>query len=163
MKHRGGEARLCHSLAAGRLARLAGLVVWLVLASTLTALGEAPGQTSEPGALETDVVFTRRGGIAGFDDRFELSRDGAVRQKKRFPSPGSLDRELGEEALGEIAERLHDCGLFDQDRRYTSRGADMMIYSIQYNGVTVTASDGELPPELIPVISWFNEELDRKE
>lgn len=110
--------------------------------------------------LQTSVIFTRVGGIAGFDDRFELSPSGAVTQKKRFPRPATSKREVDQDAIEEIARTLEDCGLFDQDRRFSARASDQMTYSIQYNGVTVTATDAKIPAALLPVVQWFNRQLD---
>lgn len=105
---------------------------------------------SETKTLLSDIVFMRAGGLAGFDDRLEIGKDGIV----HYESAGDQSRTetLPNEEISKLARLLQNSGLFDQDHTFTSVGADLITYTIQYNGVTVRADEGQVPDRLRPVL-----------
>ncbi len=114
-----------------------------------------PAETTTPAEerLVSDILFTRIGGFVGLDDRLEIGKDGLVRVGSA-DSPQTT-KALTAEQITRIARLLHDCGLFDRDRAYTSQGADLITYTIRYNGVTIQADENKVPGPLRPPIDWL--------
>lgn len=123
---------------------------------------QPPEEESNEVMLRSAVTFSRVGGFAGFDDKLVVETSGGTTVTRRLPSPVTQSRMTNAVELKELAKRLYECGLFDEDHRFTSPGSDQITYTIEYDGVTVAAMDGELPSDLLPLISFLTRMLDAR-
>ena len=140
-----------------RLPALA-LVAALAAASGCDRPGDQPtAAEKEPAGLASEVVFKRTGGLAGFEDRVEISRDGTVRIQLTGGRPAA--KTLTSEETARLAGLLADSGLFQEGGAFRSKGADLISYVVQYNGVTVAADEEKVPDELRPVLDRLMEIL----
>ncbi len=135
------------------------LVAALAAASGCDRPGDQPAAAEEePAGLASEVVFKRTGGLAGFEDRVEISRDGTVRIQLTGGRPAA--KTLTSEETARLAGLLADSGLFQEGGAFRSQGADLISYVVfQYNGVTVAADEEKVPDELRPVLDRLMEIL----
>ncbi len=134
------------------------LVAALAAASGCDRPGDQPAAAEEePAGLASEVVFKRTGGLAGFEDRVEISRDGTVRIQLTGGRPAA--KTLTSEETARLAGLLTDSGLFQEGGAFRSQGADLISYVVQYNGVTVAADEEKVPDELRPVLDRLMEIL----
>ena len=97
------------------------------------------------------VDYQRTGGVAGVDDRLVIFDNGVTLVKSRTATREIL---LNQSDLEQISA-VFDAGQFAMlEGNYTSRrgGADLLQYSIRYQGKTVITEDTAIPPSLEPVI-----------
>ncbi len=140
-----------------RLPALA-LVAALAAASGCDRPGDQPAAAEEePAGLASEVVFKRTGGLAGFEDRVEISPDGTVRIQLTGGRPAA--KTLTSEETARLAGLLTDSGLFQEGGAFRSQGADLITSVVQYNGVTVAADEEKVPDELRPVLDRLMEIL----
>ncbi len=102
------------------------------------------------------VDYQRTGGVAGVDDRLVIFDNGVTLVKSRTATREILLNQSDLEQLSAV----FDAGQFAKlEGNYTSPrgGADLLQYSISYQGRTIITEDSALPPSLEPVIR----ELDR--
>jgi hypothetical protein len=135
-----------------------GMCTVLVVAAIVLAgcLGMKPPQVPLPAAPTLFVDYQRTGGIAGVNDRLVIFDNGVTLVKSRTTSREIL---LNHSDLEQISS-VFDAGQFSiLEGNYTSRrgGADLLQYSISYQGKTVNTEDTAIPPSLEPVIR----EMDR--
>jgi hypothetical protein len=120
-------------------------------------LGIKTPLVSRPIAPALFVDFQRTGGIAGVNDRLVIFDNGVT-----LVSSGTSSREilLNQSDLERISA-VFDAAQFPMlEGNYTSRrGADLMQYSITYQGRTVNTEDTAIPPSLAPVIEEMNRVL----
>lgn len=95
------------------------------------------------------VVFEVSGGFRGRDDRLVLSTNGefdvvrgTIMTTGRLPPAD----------VSEIEQLLSSSGLFERPVEFVGEGADLQVYLVTYDGVSIAADDAELPAELVPVI-----------
>lgn len=95
------------------------------------------------------VVFEVSGGFRGRDDRLVLSTNGefdvvrgTIMTTGRLPPAD----------VSEIEQLLSSSGLFERPDEFVGEGADLQVYVVTYDGVSIVADDTGLPAELVPVI-----------
>jgi hypothetical protein len=101
------------------------------------------------------VDYHRTGGIAGVNDRLVIFDNGVGLVSSRTTSREIL---LNQSDLKQISA-IFDEGQFQAlEGNFTSRrrGADLMQYSINYQGKTIITEDTAIPPSLEPVIKEMN-------
>ena len=98
------------------------------------------------------VVLLRYGGVAGSSDRVSVDALGvATVVSDRSPSPSTRTLSSGE--LTALRTALERSDIAQLDRNYLDpRAVDAYQYDVTYQGVTVTADEGVLPPRLQPVV-----------
>jgi hypothetical protein len=69
------------------------------------------------------------------------------------------DLPLDEASRAAIVAQLERSGLFDRDRTYDARGADLQRYEIRYSGSTVVAYDTSVPGDLVEPIRLLEEAI----
>ena len=140
------------------LRRWTGITAVLVVTVAVLAgcLGAKPLPVPNPVTPTLFVDYQRSGGIAGVNDRLVIFGNGAGLVSSRTTSREIL---LNQSDLEQISA-VFDAGQFAMlEGNYTSRrgGADLLQYSIRYQGKTVITEDTAIPPSLEPVIR----EMDR--
>lgn len=126
------------------------LAVLILLVSACRA--PAPPAATE-NELLTPVSFVRSGGFAGLTDQIEIAVDGAYTISHDDGS--SESGHLAPDRTQELASLLAQSQLFDSDHSFETPGADQFVYTITYNGHTVTAVDGAIPDELAEVLDFL--------
>jgi hypothetical protein len=128
------------------------VVTAIVLAGCLGTKTPAIPNTASPTLF---VDYQRTGGIAGVNDRLVIFDNGAALVSSRTTSREIL---LNKTDLEQVSA-LFDAAQFTiLEGNYTSRrrGADLMQYSISYQGKTVITEDTAIPSPLEPVIEEMN-------
>ncbi len=128
-----------------------GLAVLILLVSACRAPA-APTAAVE-NELLTPVSFVRSGGFAGLTDQIEIAVDGAYTISHNDGS--SESGHLAPDRIQELASLLAQSQLFDSDHSFETPGADQFVYTITYNGHSVTAVDGAIPDELVEVLDFL--------
>jgi hypothetical protein len=131
-------------------------VVLVVAALILTGcLGVKAPAVSRPAAPALFVDYQRTGGIAGVNDRLVIFDNGVTLVSSRTTSREIL---LNQSDLEQISGVFKTAQFPMLEGNYTSRrgGADLMQYSITYQGRTVNTEDTAVPPTLEPVIADLN-------
>lgn len=116
--------------------------------------GKTPADL-EPANPTLFVDYQRTGGIAGVNDRLVIFDNGAGLVSSRTTSREIL---LNQSDLEQISA-IFEAGQFQMlEGNFTSLrgGADLMQYSIRFQGKTVIAEDTAIPPSLEPVIDKMN-------
>jgi hypothetical protein len=98
------------------------------------------------------VVLVRSGGIAGSTDQVSVDASGvATVLSDRSPNPST--KTLSSTDLASLRTALERAEMATLQRNYLDRQArDAYQYDVTYQGVTVTADEGVLPPKLRTVI-----------
>ena len=130
-----------------------------VLLALLAACGDGVGDgvADEPGSAGVPrpgplVVLVRSGGIAGSTDQVSVDASGvATVLSDRSPNPST--KTLSSTDLASLRTALERAEMATLQRNYLDRQArDAYQYDVTYQGVTVTADEGVLPPKLRTVI-----------
>jgi hypothetical protein len=113
------------------------------------AVEEEPAPAVPPGPL---VVLVRYGGLAGLHERVSVDVYGQVTiVSDRSPAPTVRTLPSGELASLRTALERSDIGSLE--RNYLDpRARDAYQYDVTYQGTTVTADEGVLPPRLRPAV-----------
>jgi hypothetical protein len=137
------------------------ILVLLVLASAgcLGTKVPAPETQVPPGIL---VDYHRTGGIAGTNDRLVVFDNGVAVISGRS---GSSELLLNQTDLALISVLFNQSQFAQLQAKYSaSQGsADLMTYTINYHGKTVTAEESAVPPSLVPIIADLNHILSMAE
>ncbi len=142
------------------------VVVLLALLSTCAGGGEGdvadePGAPGNRTATVPLVVLLRYGGTAGSSDRVSVDALG-VATVVSDRSQSSSTRTLSAGDLAALRRALERAEIATLQRNYLDRQAvDAYQYDVTYNGVTVTADEGVLPPSLRPVVAMLEPLLPR--
>jgi hypothetical protein len=129
-------------------------VMLLVAALVLTGcLGMKAPQVSRPAAPALFVDYQRAGGIAGGNDRLVIFDNGVTLVSNRTTGREIL---LNQSDLEQISAVFEAAEFPMLEGNYSRRGADLMQYSIRYQGMTVNTEDTAIPPSLEPVIEEMN-------
>jgi len=131
-------------------------VVLVVAALVLTGcLGVKAPPVSRPAPPALLVDYQRTGGIAGVHDRLVIFDNGVTLVSNRTTSREIL---LTRSDLAQISAVFDTAQFPKLEGNYTSRrgGADLMQYSITYQGRTVNTQDTAVPLTLEPVIADMN-------
>ena len=117
---------------------------------------DAVGSTSSSGDARPLVVLVRYGGLAGTNDRVSVDAAGVVTVvSDRSPVPTT--RVLTAAELAALRSALQRSEITTLQRNYLDpRAADSYQYDVTYQGVTVTADEGVLPPSLRPVVDQLS-------
>lgn len=135
------------------------LVLTMLSASGLTACGggggtldDEPGATGVRPAPTPLVVLQRYGGLAGRNDRVSVDAIGvATLVSERSAGPST--RTLSSADLAALRRALERSEIATLQRNYIDRNAaDAFQYDVTYEGITVTADEGVIPPSLRPVV-----------
>ena len=113
--------------------------------------GCAPGNSQAPALVE----YQRSGGITGREDRLVVHSDGTARLYRR----GAVsDFMLGGDTLAELRALLETTQFEVLRSEYVPPrpGADLFEYIVVYENRRVRAVDTAVPPELLPLIQFFN-------
>lgn len=122
----------------------------------MCACGVHDGPGSEPPKTPPQpvplVVLVRYGGIAGTHDRISVDASGvATVTSDRSPHPST--KTLSSTELASLRTALERSEIATLRRNYLDRrAADAYQYDVTYQGVTVTADEGVVPPQLRPVV-----------
>lgn len=110
------------------------------------------GSTTAPAAARPLVVLVRYGGLAGTNDRVSVDTAGHVTLiSDRSPTPAT--HVLPPDELATLRTALERSEIATLERNYLDpRAADAYQYDVTYQGLTVTADEGVLPPSLRPVV-----------
>jgi hypothetical protein len=115
---------------------------------------DAPGSEppNTPAQQAPLVVLVRYGGIAGTNDRISVDASGtATVTSDRSPDPST--KTLSSTELASLRTALERSEIATLQRNYLDRrAADAYQYDVTYQGVTVTADEGVVPPQLRPVV-----------
>ncbi len=135
-------------------ALVTGCLVLCILFSGCLGERVSPHPAEEPPVLLVD--YQRTGGFAGFDDRIVVFDNGVALVSTKT---AITEITLSQEDLGRIRELFAAANFNELEARYTSArvSADLLQYSITYEGKTVQTEDTVIPPQVLPVI----EEMDR--
>lgn len=126
----------------------------LAAALVLTGCLGVNAPLTRPAAPALFVDYQRSGGIAGVNDRLVIFDNGDALVSGRTTS---REITLNESELGRIAAIFDAAQFAELEGNYTSRrGADLMQYSITYQGKTVNTEDTAVPAPLEPVIAEMN-------
>ena len=118
-------------------------------------LDDEPGATGERPATTPLVVLQRYGGIAGTSDRVSVDALGVVTVVRERSSGPSI-RTLSSGDLAALRRALERSDIATLQRNYLDRNAaDAFQYDVTYEGVTVTADEGVIPPSLQPVVDML--------
>lgn len=120
-----------------------------IVASSIA--GCVPGNSQAP----TLVEYQRSGGITGRDDRLVVYTDGTARLSQR----GAVsDFTIGRDTLEQLRTLLQttDFAALRAEYRPPRPGADLFEYIVVYENRQVRAVDTAVPPELLPLIQFFN-------
>ena len=131
------------------------VLVALVAAACGTGGGSGDAANDEPPGPEPTrvlVALVRYGGLAGTTDRVSVDAAGqATIISERSTAPAV--RTLPPADLARLRTALERSEMATLDRNYLDpRAADAYQYDVTYQGVTVTADEGVLPPTLRPVV-----------
>jgi hypothetical protein len=131
------------------------VVLILICIGSAGCLGVKTPPVSRPPAPAVLLDYHRTGGIAGFDDRLVVFDNGAaiVATKKT-----SREIILNTTQIEEITESFAVAQFSMLQANYPAPrgGADLIQYSISYQGKTVTTEDSAIPPSLQPLIDEMN-------
>lgn len=125
----------------------------LLLLSALILLSACTPPSPEPAGGINDeplVIFRRSGGIAGFDDRVEISAEGGYTVARR--GAATTVGQLSADELAQLLAALDASDLFDADATHEAQGADLFIYAVTYNGHTLSAQDGAVPDPFYDIL-----------
>jgi hypothetical protein len=131
--------------------------VLVVTALVVTGcLGGKNPAVPDPGNPALFVDYQRSGGIAGVNDRLVIFDNGVGLVSSRTASREILFNQSDLEGISAVFEAAQFSAL---EGNFTSLrgGADLMQYSIRYQGRRVNTEDTAIPPSLEPVI----QEMDR--
>lgn len=102
------------------------------------------------------IEYSRTGGFAGFDDHLVLYEDGTgtVTRKESVRSV-----EISEPVIRDLLSHVTAANFPSLHDNYPApaEGADYFMYTLTYQGKTVTTEDTGIPPVLRPVITILNE------
>ena len=123
-------------------------VMLLCFVSLLSACG---GSRSETALVE----YHRSGGFAGIDDHLVVYPDGRATLTRKGVQAES---QLSSDDLSSLDSVFTAAGFTSLNRQYLpSGGADLIEYTITYQGHTVQAVDTAIPPELQPVLQVLDQ------
>lgn len=129
--------------------RPAALALSILASLLLGALGGCGDDDEVGAALKGPVMLEVSGGFAGLRKSIVVDPDGTVTVVLGRRSETAT---FSADDLQTLAGELEASGLFTEDRQFRGRGADLRTYTVTYDGATVAADDGVVPPELGPVI-----------
>ena len=120
--------------------------------------GKTPAVT-DPANPTLFVDYQRTGGIAGVNDRLVIFDNGAGLVSSRTTSSEIQFNQSDLEQISSIFEAAQFKAL---EGNYTSLrgGADLIQYSVWYQGKTVITEDTAIPPSLEPVMNEMDRILD---
>jgi hypothetical protein len=119
-------------------------------------LDDPAGQVSPNEPL---VVLVRYGGIAGIHERVSVDAFGQATVVSDR-SPATRTRTLPAADLTNLRTALERSEITTLQRNYLDpRAADAYQFDVTYQGVTVTADEGVLPPTLRPVVEQLTKLL----
>ena len=126
-------------------------------ASTAASASTSSGASQNIG--DTLLVFTRKGGLAGTNDRLVVRPDGAWTLTTKG---GTKDGKLTAAELTALKSTLDQVG-FSKLPKVNSNAnvADGYTYSVSYGGDEIVAEDGAVPTALQLVITTLNGLLSR--
>jgi predicted small lipoprotein YifL len=128
--------------------------ILLVAALVLTGcLGMKAPLVSPPAAPALFVDYQRAGGSAGVNDRLVIFDNGVTLVSNRTTGREIL---LNQSDLEQISAAFDAAQFPMLEGNYSRTGADLMQYSIRYQGRTVNTEDTAIPPTLEPVIEEMN-------
>lgn len=116
-----------------------------------TSASTSPSTThvAGPAALEGAVVFVRTGGLAGLDDRVEISPDGRMIVTREG---GARRSKLTAQEPAVLAGLLGVLPDTDTDFSPPDRCCDLFTYTVEYRGVSVSTMDTAIPADLLPLV-----------
>jgi len=139
------------------MSRWAGICAILVVTAVVLSgcLGTKTLPVPDPAEPTLFVDYQRSGGIAGLNDRLVIFDNGVALVSSRTTS---REIQLNRSDLEQISTVFKAAQFTALEGNYTSPrgGADLMQYSISYQGRTVNTEDTAIPPALEPVIGELN-------
>jgi hypothetical protein len=131
------------------------VVFLLVAVAAAGCLGVRTPPVAKPTPPAILLEYHRVGGIAGLDDHLVIFDNGAAVFSSR-----TINRELSlnQSDLDQITALFSDAQYSMLERNYTSRqgGADLIHYTITYQGKTVNTEDSAVPPSLQLILDQLN-------
>lgn len=102
------------------------------------------------------IYFSVEGGFTGLGRSMTITADGSTEIEV---SGRRSTTEIDTATRQAIVAELDRSGLFDRNRNYPARGADLQRYEIRYRGATVVAQDTSVPEPLIHAIELLDAAL----
>jgi hypothetical protein len=140
------------------------IIALLAVALGLAACGSSDDTTGQggsrtiPGPSDLQIAFTWSGGFVGRDDRLDIRPDGAARLTTRS---GATRFQLSESELAKLRTLIEAADLPNVPPLKEPQGvADGFLYTITYDGHTITWGDGgQAPPAGVARLGSFLSEL----
>jgi hypothetical protein len=102
-----------------------------------------------------ELVFSRRGGLAGFDDRLSIRPDGtATLVSERKPA---ITFHVEPAALAKLGAEVAALSRAKPTRAQTGPMADRLVYQLVLDGAGVEFAAGDMPPAFARAISQLEE------
>ena len=117
-----------------------------------------PRSRTVPGPSDLQIAFTWSGGFVGRDDRLDIRPDGAARLTTRS---GGKTFQLTPSEVDQLRRLIGAADLKNAPQPKEPQGvADGFLYSITYDGRTITYGDGgEAPPPHVYELGAFLSKL----
>ena len=128
------------------------IILWCAGAG---CLGVKTPPVSRPAAPAVFLDYYRTGGITGIDDRLVIFDNGAAVVATKA---GSREIVLNSSEMNKISDLFSAAQFSMLQNNYPAPrgGADLIQYSVSYQGKTVTTEDSAIPPSLDPVLVELN-------
>jgi hypothetical protein len=133
---------------------LAAVLVLLIAGCGTKNKEQGPSNQRVPGPSDGQIAFTWSGGFIGRDDRLDIRPDGAARLTTRT---GAKRFQLTAAQLAELRRRIGAADLAHVAPIKEPQGvADGFLYTIVYDGRTITWGDGgAAPPHAVGRLGSF--------
>jgi hypothetical protein len=139
------------------------IIALLLVALGLAACGTSDDKTGQgsrtvPGPSDLQIAFTWSGGFVGRDDRLDIRPDGAARLTTRT---GATRFQLTQQQLDKLRTLIAAADLQNVPPIKQPQGvADGFLFTIAYDGRTITYGDGgDPPPAAVGRLGSFLSEL----
>jgi hypothetical protein len=128
------------------------LIIGIVTAGCIGVKTPPISHTPAPALF---IDYYRTGGIAGLNDRLVIFDNGVAVVSTKTSSKEMV---LNTSAIDRLTNIFTQAQFSILQENYPAPrgGADLIKYTINYHGKTVTTEDSAIPPSLLPVIDELN-------
>jgi hypothetical protein len=112
--------------------------------------------STQPMPADGLIQYQRVGGIAGLDDRLNISKDGTLKLSRRGKNS---EKQIEIKRLQDLQKLISDIQWENLQPSYSpeKKGVDYLVYTINYSDYRVEMVDTAIPKELQPLLSILNE------
>jgi hypothetical protein len=128
------------------------LIIGIVTAG---CIGVKTPPISRPPAPALFIDYYRTGGIAGLNDRLVIFDNGVTVVSTKTSSKEMVLNTSDIDRITNIFTQAQ-FSILQENYPAPHEGADLIKYSINYHGKTVTTEESAIPPSLLPVIDELN-------